>query len=164
MSSDPSNTSPSQPNEAIANEFKRVLNTHGYPFQEAVLRRIGEVESEWEALSPTCLSNSPTTWHSLPISPHERRLSDVEFRQSCDSSWPILAGRYVCPSPRSSWLRGSHRPPSRNPAAHTALTCRTYRAGSRQHESPRHSAPPSPAAPPVAPSGPDPPLYVVHFL
>lgn len=33
MSSNPSNTYPAQPNEAIANEFKRVLNTHGYPFQ-----------------------------------------------------------------------------------------------------------------------------------
>jgi hypothetical protein len=52
MSSEPPNASPNQPNEAIANEFKRVLNTHGYPFQEAVLRRIGEVESEWEAWLP----------------------------------------------------------------------------------------------------------------
>ena len=52
MSSEPPNTSPSQPNEAIANEFKRVLNSHGYPFQEAVLRRIGEVDSEWGAWLP----------------------------------------------------------------------------------------------------------------
>ena len=52
MSPESPNPSSVQPNETIANEFKRVLNTHGYPFQEAVLRRIGAAGSRWEAWLP----------------------------------------------------------------------------------------------------------------
>lgn len=41
-------------NESITNEIRRAFNSHGFPFQEAVLRRIGENKSEsgWEVWLP----------------------------------------------------------------------------------------------------------------
>ncbi|NOT21579.1 MAG: hypothetical protein HOP22_02485 [Nitrospiraceae bacterium] len=48
MSSIPINTAPGQPNEAIANEFKRALNGHGYAFQDAVASAISGLNlSSW---------------------------------------------------------------------------------------------------------------------
>lgn len=54
MTAVPPNFSSSPSNEEVVNQFRRVLNRHGFPFQEAVLRAVGSIEtgSGWEAWMP----------------------------------------------------------------------------------------------------------------
>lgn len=59
MSFDHLKTSLSQPSEAIANEFKRALNAHGYAFQDTVASTICSLNtSKWCGLLP--VSKTPS--------------------------------------------------------------------------------------------------------
>ena len=50
----PPNPPSSAQNQKVTDEFRRVLNKHGFPFQEAVLRSVGSIQtsSGWEAWMP----------------------------------------------------------------------------------------------------------------